>query len=219
MTAGIWAMHPALIESIGYLASAASVLVFFSRTMTPLRAAAVVSNGLFAAYFTLKGIYPMAALNILLVPINILRLHQISQLIRDIRRAAAEATAQEFDSETLMEHGRRIQLPAQTRLYQKGDIAEEAYLLLSGRILFVEKDITILPVSMFGEMGMFTENSLRTLTAQTVSPVELLVIKYEEMMDIASSNSKFSFYLMHLMVRRMMQNIDATHASQERKFS
>ena len=216
MTAGTGGMHPWLIESIGYLASAASILVFFSRTMTPLRAAAVVSNGLFAAYFMLKGIYPMAALNFLLMPINIFRLHQISQLVRDIRRAAAEATAQEFDSETLMAYGQRVSLPAQTRLYNKGDIADEAYLLLSGRILFVEKDITILPVSMFGEMGMFTENSSRTLTAQTASPVELLVIKYDEIMDIASSNSKFSFYLMHLMVRRMMQNIDATYAGHER---
>lgn len=213
MTTETVGMHPFFIESIGYLASAASVLVFFSRTMAPLRAAAVVSNGLFTAYFVLKGIYPMAVLNFLLMPINVFRLQQISQLVRNIRRAAAEATSQEFDSEALMERGRRIVLPAQTRLYQKGDVADEAYLLLSGRILFVEKDITILPVSMFGEMGMFTEKSLRTMTAQTVSPVELLVIRYEEIMEIASSDSKFSFYLMHLMVRRMMQNIDATHAS------
>jgi hypothetical protein len=213
MTTETVGMHPFFIESIGYLASAASVLVFFSRTMAPLRAAAVVSNGLFTAYFMLKGIYPMAVLNFLLMPINIFRLQQISQLVRNIRKAAAEATSQEFDSEALMERGRRVVLPAQTRLYQKGDVADEAYLLLSGRILFVEKDITILPVSMFGEMGMFTEKSLRTMTAQTVSPVELLVIRYEEIMEIASSDSKFSFYLMHLMVRRMMQNIDATHAS------
>lgn len=213
MTTETVGMHPFFIESIGYLASAASVLVFFSRTMAPLRSAAVVSNGLFTAYFMLKGIYPMAVLNFLLMPINIFRLQQISQLVRNIRKAAAEATSQEFDSEALMERGRRVVLPAQTRLYQKGDVADEAYLLLSGRILFVEKDITILPVSMFGEMGMFTEKSLRTMTAQTVSPVELLVIRYEEIMEIASSDSKFSFYLMHLMVRRMMQNIDATHAS------
>ncbi len=213
MTTDNLGMHPFFIETIGYLASAASVLVFFSRTMAPLRAAAVVSNGLFTAYFLLKGIYPMAVLNFLLMPINIFRLKQISQLVRNIRKAAAEATSQEFDSEALMERGRRVVLPAHTQLYRKGDVADEAFLLLSGRVLFVEKDITILPVSMFGEMGMFTEKSLRTMTAKTVSPVELLVIRYEEIMEIASSDSKFSFYLMHLMVRRMMQNIDATHAS------
>lgn len=215
MIAASGAMHPYLIEFIGYLASAASILVFFSRTMTPLRAAAVVSNGLFAAYFMLKGIYPMAALNLLLMPINMVRLHQISHLVSDIRRAAAEATSQEFDYKSFMERGRRVLLPTETELYRKGDVAEEAFLLLSGRILFVEKDITILPVSMFGEMGMFTEKGRRTMTAQTASPVELLVIKYSDIMDIASSNSKFSFYLMHLMVRRMMQNIEAARASHE----
>jgi CRP/FNR family cyclic AMP-dependent transcriptional regulator len=216
MSVGSGVMHPLLVEFIGYLASAASVLVFFSRTMAPLRAAAVVSNGLFAAYFMLKGIYPMAALNFLLMPINMVKLHQISQLVADIRRAAVEAISQEFDSEALMDRGRRILLPAETELYRKGDIAEEAYLLLSGRVLFVEKDITILPVSMFGEMGMFTEKSRRTMTAQTASSVELLVIKYADIMDIASSNSKFSFYLMHLMVRRMTQNIEAARSSYER---
>lgn len=216
MSVGSGVMHPLLVEFIGYLASAASVLVFFSRTMAPLRAAAVVSNGLFAAYFMLKGIYPMAALNFLLMPINMVKLHQISQLVADIRRAAVEAISQEFDSEALMDRGRRILLPAETELYRKGDIAEEAYLLLSGRVLFVEIDITILPVSMFGEMGMFTEKSRRTMTAQTASSVELLVIKYADIMDIASSNSKFSFYLMHLMVRRMTQNIEAARSSYER---
>lgn len=216
MTAVAGGMHPFLIEFIGYLASAASVLVFFSRTMAPLRAAAVVSNGLFAAYFMLKGIYPMAALNFLLMPINMVRLHQISQLVADIRRAAAEATSQEFDCETFKERGRREFLPAEVLLYRKGDVADEAYLLLSGRILFVEKQITILPVSMFGEMGMFTEKSRRTMTAQTASPVELLVIKYNDIIDIAASDSKFSFYLMHLMVRRMMQNIDSARAGYER---
>lgn len=209
-------MHPYFIEMIGYLASAASVLVFFSRTMAPLRAAAVVSNGLFASYFMLKGIYPMAALNLLLMPINMIRLHQMSQLVGDIRRAAVEATTQEFDYEALKERGERIALAADVQIYRKDDPASEAYVLLSGRILFVEKDITILPVSLFGEMGMFTETSRRTLTAQTVSPVELLAIKYEDILDIASMDSKFSFYLMHLMVRRMMQNINIARANSEK---
>ena len=97
-------MHPYLIEFIGYLASAASVLVFFSKTMAPLRMAAVVANGLFASYFTLKGIYPMAALNLLMMPINMIRLMQVSRLIEDIRRASAEASNKDFQYQWLEEY-------------------------------------------------------------------------------------------------------------------
>ncbi len=49
-------MNPILIDAIGYLASAANVLVFFSKTMGPQRAAAIVSKVLIDSYYTLRGI-------------------------------------------------------------------------------------------------------------------------------------------------------------------
>ncbi len=201
-------MHPYLIEFIGYLASAASILVFFSKTMAPLRMAAVVANGLFAAYFTLKGIYPMAALNLFMMPINMIRLTQVSRLIEDIRRASAEASNKDFQYQWLEEYAQKISLDANDCLYQKADMAEEAYVLLEGEILLKESGIILSPVTLFGEMGLFTEASRRTMTAVTKTKVRLLAIKYDDILLLASENPKFSFYLMHLMVRRMMQNID-----------
>jgi CRP-like cAMP-binding protein len=176
--------------------------------MAPLRMAAVVANGLFASYFTLKGIYPMAALNLLMMPINMIRLMQVSRLIEDIRRASAEASNKDFQYQWLEEYAQRISLDANDCLYQKADMAEEAYVLLEGEILLKESGIILSPVTLFGEMGLFTEASRRTMTAVTKTKVSLLAIKYDDILLLASENPKFSFYLMHLMVRRMMQNID-----------
>jgi hypothetical protein len=211
-------MHPYLIEFIGYLASAASVLVFFSKTMAPLRMAAVVANGLFASYFTLKGIYPMAALNLFMMPINMIRLMQVSRLIEDIRRASAEASNKDFNYQWLEKYAQRISLNANDCLYQKADMAEEAYVLLEGEVLLKESGISLTPLTLFGEMGLFTEASRRTMTAVTKTKVSLLVIKYDDILLLASENPKFSFYLMHLMVRRMMQNIDLINAKPSHNF-
>ena len=64
------------VEAVGYLAAAASVFVYVSNTMIPLRIGAIVANALFAFYFFLKGLYPLFALNAFLVPVNMLRLRQ-----------------------------------------------------------------------------------------------------------------------------------------------
>ncbi|MGE0196369.1 MAG: cyclic nucleotide-binding domain-containing protein, partial [Methylocystis sp.] len=88
-------LHGLLIEAIGYLAAAASVFVYVSNTMIPLRIGAILANALFALYFFLKGLYPLFALNAFLVPVNMLRLRQMQRLVQDIRAAASE----DFDFE------------------------------------------------------------------------------------------------------------------------
>jgi len=60
-----------LIEALGYLAAAANAYAYVSNTMIPLRVAAILANALFASYFLLKGVYPLCALNALLLPLNV----------------------------------------------------------------------------------------------------------------------------------------------------
>jgi hypothetical protein len=53
------------------------VLATFSvRSMTALRAMEIVSNPLFIAYAALGGLQPVLLLHALLLPLNLLRLHQ-----------------------------------------------------------------------------------------------------------------------------------------------
>jgi CRP-like cAMP-binding protein len=132
--------------------------------------------------------------------------------MRDIRKSCANVLSQDFDYSALEEKSRVLQLPAGVVLYRKDDPAYDAYVLLSGEIVFLEQNIRVRPVSLFGEMGMFTEDSRRTMTAVTVTEAALLQTGYDDFLDLASHDPRFSFYLMHLMVKRMMRNIEAYRA-------
>ena|SRR5579863_1628326 len=64
------------INLLGSIASASVLATFCMSTMLPLRAVAICSNVLFAAYGSVAHIYPVLVLHIILLPINFVRLLQ-----------------------------------------------------------------------------------------------------------------------------------------------
>jgi CRP/FNR family transcriptional regulator, cyclic AMP receptor protein len=202
------AAHYWLIETIGYLAAAANIFVFVSNTMIPLRMAAIAANALFAAYFFLKGYYPLFALNACMLPINVFRLRQMQQLISDVRRATSAASAGEFDYEWLRPYMKAIRLTRGFTLHRKGDLSEEAYILVRGEVTLLEPAVTLTPGAFFGEMGLFTEENRRTATAVAATDVDLLCVRYDELLELAAQNPQFGFYLMRLMMKRMQHNVE-----------
>ena len=106
------------------------MFVYVSNTMIPLRIAAIVANALFAAYFFLKGLYPLFALNAFLVPVNMLRLRQMRRLVSGHSRRRLE----DFDFEWLRPYMKPLTLSEGFVLHRKGDLSEEAYLLVHGEI-------------------------------------------------------------------------------------
>jgi CRP-like cAMP-binding protein len=198
-----------LIEAVGYLAAAANVFVFLSNTMIPLRIAAIAASALFAAYFFLRGFYPLFALNALMVPVNAFRLHQMQRLIADVRQATRAAeTDSEFDYEWLRPYMKPLILPAGSTLHHKGDLSDEAFILVRGEISLVEPGVTLKPGAFFGEMGLFTEENRRTATAVAETNVELLCLRYDALLELSAQNPRFGFYLMKLMMKRMQHNVD-----------
>src|SRR3954463_2783895 len=80
--------HHYYAEFVGIGAAAASLYAANSRTIIPLRIAAIVANALAMTYSFLHGTYPTFALNAVLLPLNAWRLHGMLKLIRDIDAAA-----------------------------------------------------------------------------------------------------------------------------------
>jgi hypothetical protein len=64
------------IEVLGYAASACVLASFCMRGMVPLRVAAICSNVLFALFGALAHIHPVLVLHLVLLPVNLARLHQ-----------------------------------------------------------------------------------------------------------------------------------------------
>ena len=62
-----------LIEALGFLAALLTLLAFAQRRMLPMRVAALGANLFFISYGVLGGYYPVLALHLVLLPMNLVR--------------------------------------------------------------------------------------------------------------------------------------------------
>jgi hypothetical protein len=66
-------------DLVGYAASALVLLTFVMTEMRPLRLAAILSNIAFISYGALHGLPPILCLHLVLLPLNVVRLHQLGR--------------------------------------------------------------------------------------------------------------------------------------------
>ena len=63
-------------------------------------------------------------------------------------------------------------------------------------------------------MGMFTEENRRTASAIAQTNVELLCLRYDDLLQLAAQDPEFGFYLMRLMMRRTQHNLELAQQEQ-----
>ena len=59
-----------------------------------------------------------------------------------------------------------------------------------------------------GEMGLFTTDNRRTVTARCASDVEVLFLTYDEFRQLYFQQPSFGFYVLRLIVSRMEKNLE-----------
>ena len=64
------------IEAIGYCGTLATFVSYSMRTIIPLRVASITSSVFFIAYGSISGVWPMLATELVLLPLNFVRLAQ-----------------------------------------------------------------------------------------------------------------------------------------------
>jgi CRP/FNR family cyclic AMP-dependent transcriptional regulator len=198
-------MELASIDVLSYAAAAATLYSFFARTMVPLRAAAIAANLFFIVYSAAKGVHATLVLHVLLLPLNVHRLHAMLKLTRSVRDAAATG---DFSMDWLRSYMKARSYPAGAIMFRKGEAADEAFALVSGEILLEEIGVRIGPGTFFGEMGLFTSNNQRTVTARCVGPAQVLYITYDEFRQLYFQQPSFGFYVLRLIVQRMEKNLE-----------
>jgi hypothetical protein len=192
------------IEVLSYGAAFATLYGYFAKTMVPLRVAAIVANVLFIGYGFGKEFYVTGVLHAVLLPINVKRLRQMLRLTRNVQQAAAG----DFSMDWLRPFMKARRYEAGEQMFRKGDVSTEAYQLLSGEIELEEIGVRIGPGTFFGEMGLFTTDNRRTVSARCVAPVEVLFITYEEFRQLYFQQPTFGFYVLRLIVQRMEKNLE-----------
>jgi CRP/FNR family cyclic AMP-dependent transcriptional regulator len=193
--------HHLYAEIVGVAAAAASLYAANSRTIIPLRVAAIVANALAMSYSFLHGTYPTFALNAILLPLNAWRLYGMRQLIRDIDAAARS----DLNADWLLPFMRPQAFKAGDIMMRRDEQATGAYYIASGEVEIVELGKVFGPGTLLGEIGLFTPNGERTMTVRARTDVQAAHIDYERFKQLYFQNPEFGFRLLRLIVGRLQE--------------
>jgi len=194
--------------ALGCAAAALTLTAFLMKSMLPLRAAALASNVFFIAYGAVESLLPIVLLHGVLLPLNAVRLLQIRGLVRDIERAAAGSPVAEW----LLPHMARRSAPAGTRLFSKGDPAEEMFYVHEGRVRLVEYGDVLGPGTLIGEIGLFAPDRRRTQSVVCDSDCTLYSLSQGSLYRVYYQNPSLGFHLIGLIVDRLMRDAAAGRA-------
>jgi len=179
------------------------VATLMVRTIVPLRVIGIISNVFFIIYGALAGAIPTFLLYLLSLPINVIRLRQMLTLVKKARLSA--------QGDLSMDWIRPFMSPRKYRngevLFNKGDVAKEMFLTVTGKFLVSEIGIELPPGRMMGELGFVAPENRRTQTVKCIEDGDVLTITYEKLLELYFQNPEFGYYFLRLTSERLMQNI------------
>ena len=188
----------------GWLAAAASLFAFWSKTMIPLRIATIAANVLSIAWGLYSHNWPNLIVNVVLLPLNSMRLREMQKLVSDVQRASRDA----LDYEWLKPFMRISEFKAGDVIFTKGEVADAAYVIGEGQVSLPELGIILGPGTLIGEMGLFTQGNKRFSTARCMSEVRAWRITYSDFEQLYFQNPEFGLHVVRLMMRRMETNMN-----------
>ncbi len=192
-----------ILEIVGYLGSLFSIATYAMRTMVALRVLAIFSNIFSAAYGFFMDVYPMLILHVIVLPLNIWRLHEMRELVSKVKQSAASG----FDMKWLKPFMTSQKVFKDQTVFRKGDTAEAMYLIVAGKFLLAESGIELGDGALVGEFGLFSPDNARTQTLVASEDGVLLTISYEHFRELYFQNPEFGYYFLQLTTRRLFENI------------
>lgn len=189
-------------EFIGYLGSFLMFSTFWMKRMIPLRIAGISANGAMIAYAAAAGLYPILAVQTLMLPLNLFRLLQMRKLVNRV------AAVGDFGPDALVPFMKKESFAAGHVLFKAGDPSDKMYLIKSGQVLLTELGVTMGPGELFGEIGLISPRNRRTATAQVSENTQLLALTRDDVEQLFFQEPEFGFFLMQLVTERLIGNLD-----------
>jgi CRP-like cAMP-binding protein len=138
-----------------------------------------------------------------LLPLNIVRLREMTQLIKQVEKAASGdlnmAWIKPFTSSRRMTAGEV--------LFRKEETANCLFFVVSGRCRLIETGIDLAPGAVVGEFALISADKTRTQTLQCIEAGELLEITYGQVKQLYYQNPTFGFFFLQLTSGRLFENI------------
>lgn len=196
------------INLIGYLAAVLMFITFFMKKMIPLRAMGASANVAFVIYASLTHVYPLLILHAALFPLNITRMIQMMNLVKKVK----EASKGNFSMEFLAPYMKKETINKGDVVFNKGDEADKMYYLQNGTVRLKEIGVTLQQGEVIGEIGIFSKDKTRTATAVCETDVDFLTINENQILQLYYQNPKFGYYLVQLIIQRLISNVDSKRA-------
>lgn len=192
------------IEALGWLSAGLAITGSAMKTIIPLRCVGIVANFVSFAYATALGLYPGMIVNLILLPLNTMRLIQMLRLIRTVKRAANSDLSMEWLKPFMVKRT----VKAGEILFHKGDQADCMFYTLTGQYRLRQLGLDLPAGRVVGEMGFLSPDHRRTQTLECLTGGEVLSITYDQVRQLYFQNPEFGFYFLRLTTERMFANMD-----------
>jgi CRP-like cAMP-binding protein len=173
------------------------------RTMIPLRVFGILTNLVLITTAIPSHNYLVILVQAVVLVLNSYRLHQMLQLVRDVKKSVNSDLSMEWLKPFMTE--RRCE--AGTVLFYKDEKAEDMLYIVSGRFKLVESGIELPVGAIVGELGMLSPSNMRTQTLECVEAGLILSVSYSKVEELYVQNPAFGFYFLRLASARLFQNI------------
>ena len=174
------------------------------RTMIPLRVFVILANiVLFLTAIPAHNYLVMLVQSVMFL-VNSYRLHQMLQLIRDVKKSVNSDLSMDWLKPFMTERN----CTAGEMLFYKDEKAEDMLYIVSGQFKLVESGI-VLPVgAIVGELGMLSPSNVRTQSLECIEPGLVLSVSYSKVEELYVQNPAFGFYFLRLASARLFQNLE-----------
>src|SRR6266705_5343397 len=173
------------------------------RTMIPLRVFGILANVVLIATAIPSHNYLTIVLQAVMLSLNSYRLHQMLQLVRDVKKSVNSDLSMEWLKPFMTER----KCAAGEALFYKDEKADSMFYIVSGRFLLVESGIELPVGAIVGELGMLSPSKVRTQTLECIEAGLVLSVSYTQVEELYVQNPAFGFYFLRLATARLFENI------------
>jgi len=196
-----------LAEHVGtagtLFASVFVVATLSMKTMIPLRVFAILTNFVLIGTALPHQNYLVILVQAVALVLNCYRLHQMLQLVRDVKRSVSSNLSMDWLKPFMTERNCK----AGEMLFYKDERADAMYYIVNGRYRLVESGLELPTGAIVGEFGMLSPSNLRTQSLECVEDGLILSVTYDQVEQLYVQNPAFGFYFLKLVTARLFENI------------
>ena len=173
------------------------------KRMVPLRIFAVAANSFLLSHALVEREWILTALQLSLLCVNAYRLWDLQRLLVSLESATAATPLKDW----LLPHMKKKSFKQGEVLFRKGDLAHQMIYIRTGTVRIEEIGQVLGEGSLVGEIGLFTEDRKRTATVVCQTNCVCYTMTDEAIYLLYFQNPKLGFYLIRLIVQRLLQDL------------